>query len=141
MMDRDRERRDEELRELFTAMRREEEALAPRFAPVRRANRPVLARGGRGAWRVVAAAAVCVLVAAALLWLQPIRSKDNAARERGLRVPVASITEWRPPTDFLLNTPGREMLRTVPAIATQPYFDPGPARIRKAPDAPRRIAP
>jgi hypothetical protein len=27
---------------------------------------------------------------------------------------VASITEWKAPTDFLLETPGRELLRTVP---------------------------
>src|SRR6476659_5864137 len=31
-------------------------------------------------------------------------------------VSVASLAEWKAPTDFLLETPGRELLRTVPEI-------------------------
>jgi hypothetical protein len=36
--------------------------------------------------------------------------------ERHPGKPAISLTEWKAPTDFLLETPGRELLRTVPVI-------------------------
>jgi hypothetical protein len=35
---------------------------------------------------------------------------------------VASLTEWKASTDFLLETPGRELLETVPVIGAWPGF-------------------
>ncbi len=38
------------------------------------------------------------------------------------RQTVASITEWKAPTDFLLETPGSELLRTVPEIGQWHFY-------------------
>ncbi len=97
---------DPDLRERFEALRREEEAQAPAFAvPGARSRRPP----PLPAW--AAAAALVIVAGAALWWLLP-RADENAA-------PLLvdwSATVWRAPTDFLLETPGRDLLRTVPTL-------------------------
>ena len=37
---------------------------------------------------------------------------------------MASIEQWTAPTDFLLETPGRQLLETVPLIGTTPSLPP-----------------
>jgi len=114
MTENDRELRDSfDLRERFAALRREEEAGAPRFGV-----RPV-GRREAGRWRMalvlVAAAACLVVIVAGGLWLRrplPEAGKPIASGS------AASITAWKPATDFLLETPGRAMLTTVPAIGS-----------------------
>lgn len=103
--------RDDDLRKRFAALRREEGAKVPEFALPSRAAAP------RVRWRPVdkfIGVAVCLLTIAGVgtLWLH------LASQRRGTELgkPVASITDWKGPTDFLLETPGRELLRTVPAI-------------------------
>jgi hypothetical protein len=107
---RDDDLRDGELRVRFAALRREEEAQAPAFALPRS---DFAARGLRWSAGTLMAAGVCVvtiLVAVLLLQLEP-------SAPRGITsMPVASLSQWKSPTDFLLETPGREMLRSVPAI-------------------------
>jgi hypothetical protein len=99
---------DEDLRARFAALRREEEALAPEFA----LSLPGAAqRRRRSVGRRIAFAASLVAVMAVVLVL---RFAQKVHPERGQA--VASLTEWKAPTDFLLETPGRELLRTVPAI-------------------------
>jgi hypothetical protein len=106
----DRDFRDDDLRRRFAELRREEEAQAPEFA----FPSPGWAGQGRS-WSAgrLFAGAVCLVTMVAvvfLFWLIP----PKAERESGKH--VASLTEWRSSTDFLLETPGRELLRTVPTI-------------------------
>jgi hypothetical protein len=108
-------RRDDEadLRAAFAGMRREDAAGAPAFeAVVTAASRGVAKR--RRPWLVptltgtVAAAALAVAVTAVLRRPEP-------------RIPATrTIEEWIAPTDFLLETPGRELLETVPEIGALP---------------------
>ena len=116
---------DHDLRGRFAALRHEEEQQAPEFAALWR-HRP---RSSRGKARWLAVAACVVIVAAAVIW-------QRAPGRRPQDFSVASITEWKAPTDFLLETPGRELLRTVPAIGDWPgyaatAFPARPAAVRK----------
>ncbi len=99
---------DPELRRWFTALRREEAQAAPPFRRVWAAARA----GRRPRRRVRFAVAAVALALLALLWLRP-----GPAPESGTS---PSIAQWRSPTRFLLATPGRELLSTVPALG-----DPG----------------
>ncbi len=102
--------RDDDLRDRFAALRREEEAQAPEFVILS----PGVAGHGRrlSVGKLTAIVACLVTMAAAIFLLRIVPQKPM--REPGK--PVASLTEWKAPTDFLLETPGRELLRTVPAI-------------------------
>jgi hypothetical protein len=113
--DNERDFRERELRARFAELRREEELRVPQFAfpPSRWAGQ------GRpwGTGRLIAGAAcVAALVAAALL----LRFVPSQPARTGQ--PVASLMEWKSPTDFLLETPGRELLRSVPAIGVWPGY-------------------
>lgn len=96
---------DDELRGRFIVLRREEEQSVPKFASLwrGRARDPL----GKGRWLVAAACALGVV--ACIFW-------PRSAQRKPQDVSVASITEWNSPTEFLLDTPGRELLRTVPRI-------------------------
>jgi hypothetical protein len=104
---------DRDLRDRFAALRREEEARAPAFAALATSRRQHR-RLSPGMF--IAAAACVAAILAAVLWAMPLLWKPQ--HEPGTH--VASITEWKPPTDFLLETPGRELLRTVPTIGAWP---------------------
>ena len=106
----DQDFRDDDLRARFAELRREEEAQAPEFA----FPSPGWAGQGRrwSAGKLIAVAACLVTIVAAVFWLRLVPQ----GREREPGTHVASLTEWRAPTDSLLETPGRELLRTVPAI-------------------------
>ena len=96
---------DSALHNLFARMRQEEQQHIPVFASLwgRRTRAP----RGKALWFV---AATCLLIAVAAIFLLRF---ERPKREQ---VSMASITEWKAPTDFLLETPGREMLRSVPEI-------------------------
>jgi hypothetical protein len=114
---RDDDLRDDDLRMRFAALRREEEMLAPAFELPRG---DLAARGWRWSAGTLMAAAVCAItitVAVVLLRLVPAAPRGSNSS------PVASLSQWRSPTDFLLETPGREMLRSVPAIGV--WQEPG----------------
>jgi hypothetical protein len=102
--DRD-DRDDRELAAAFSALRREEEEQCPPFAEVVRRGRARSLRSG-SPWRprlLWAAAAVALAVLA--VWLG-LRTPEP-------RIPAGgspSLAEWRSPTDFLLETSGREIL-------------------------------
>jgi len=109
---------DRDLHEIFTAVRREEEALVP--------SMPLLSltakkHGRRHLPRKLAAVAICLAaVIAAAVWLLP---RSHVAREKSNCEPqqaTASIASWKPATDFLLDTPGRELLQGVPDIGDWP---------------------
>jgi len=93
------------LRKRFAGLRQEEQQHTPAFAPLwsGRARAP----HSKGLWYVAAACVLIVVVAILLL-----RSEQTSRNE----VSMVDITEWKAPTDFLLETPGREILQTVPEI-------------------------
>jgi hypothetical protein len=127
---------DDELRGLFSILRREDEAHVPPFVAERKARRETLP--ARPGWRLagVSVFAAAILAAVFLLRHEPGHSPEVPGRGSG---PVVSITAWRPPTDFLLNTPGREILRSAPVITSQPYGHSSVSplnRKRKPPSAP-----
>lgn len=130
----ERDLRDDDLRTRFAALRREEEARAPEFA----LPSPGLAAHGRqwSSGKRIAIALCLVTIAATvfLRWVVPPASKRNGN-------PVASLTEWRAPTDFLLETPGRELLQTVPKIGVwRDYAKPSGPR-QKHPPVRKQIFP
>jgi hypothetical protein len=63
--------------------------------------------------RLVAATVCLATIVAAGVWLLP---RSRVAQEPNPELAAAGITSWKPATDFLLNTPGRELLDGVPAI-------------------------
>ncbi|HEX4602777.1 MAG TPA: hypothetical protein VH724_02195 [Candidatus Angelobacter sp.] len=101
--DPDTSRSEARLRDRFITLRREEERIVPEFTALWRGKR----RGPGRRWRWVVATACILIVVLALVWQRP-------ARHYPPETTVASVTDWKSPTDFLLETPGRELLRTVP---------------------------
>lgn len=100
------ERPDQDLRDRFAALRREDAAGAPSFQAMRTAARP-----GPGPDRrrfLVPAIAVAALLLGAVTIL----------RSRAPRQPLVSLSaaRWQSPTDFLLQVPGAEYLTTVPRL-------------------------
>jgi hypothetical protein len=110
---------DEQLRELFSILRSEDDVQAPLFIAEPSAQ-PQYPRQRPG-WRVAGVSALAATVLASSLWLRHDPPRGRAAHSRGSDASAVSITEWRPPTDFLLNTPGREILRTAPVIRLETY--------------------
>ena len=84
------------LREAFVALRQQEAASAPRFDRTRRSRAP------RSLTPRLAFAAM-VLITVAVVVFRPQK-------------PHPSITAWKAPTDFLLQTPGRDLLTSVPDL-------------------------
>jgi hypothetical protein len=98
-------RTDRELAAAFSALRREEQEQCPPFAAmVRRGRARSLPSGSPIRPRLLWAAAG-IFLAVLALWLG-LRTPEP-------RIPAAgspSLAEWRSPTDFLLETSGREIL-------------------------------
>lgn len=99
---------DRNLRDRFAALRADDERLAPDFrrafmgpAPPRRAR-----------YRGLALSGLAALVALAFFFGRygGDRAPDHSA------VVEPSISRWRSPTDFLLETPGRQLLQALPAV-------------------------
>jgi len=105
---------DRDLYDAFAEARREDAEHAPPMSfPARR--RPEHRRRSWSGALVVGTACAAALVVAAV-WLRPaLRPSDHGST--GLQEQaVVSITTWKPATDFLLDTPGRALLRGVPVI-------------------------
>jgi hypothetical protein len=101
------ERDDFDLRERFAHLRDRERACAPDFDRV--VARAGVARGPRASWAYVAAAAL-VVAAVALVVLRRIEMPAQRTE--------SSLARWSAPTDFLLRTPGHELLSTSPALVS-----------------------
>lgn len=118
-----------ELRDRFAALRREDERRLPPFTRVWQAARAGHRRTPHRR-RLVASATIAAAACVLLLWLAGRRTMP----------PSPSLTDWRPPTDFLLQTPGREIL-AAPGWLTRGFsaevpawgFGPPPNQERKAP--------
>jgi hypothetical protein len=97
---------DTDLRERFAQLRAEERVRIPRFAPrYRPERRPT-------AWRLITAPALLLLVIMLILMARPRRTSFSESD----RIAARSVAAWHPPTDFLLHTPGSELLTTTPRI-------------------------
>jgi hypothetical protein len=95
-----------DLRERFAHLRAEERAGIPRFDSEPRGRKHHLA------WRMIAATATLLLVVITSIL---VRSHPTTFSDSD-RAAVHSAADWHPPTDFLLRTPGSEMLTTTPRI-------------------------
>jgi hypothetical protein len=103
---------DRELRELFSRLKREDRARVPSY------RTPVATVAPH--WRPVARLAVAAIVLIALVLGRPDQTPPNIARQL---VDLGSAT-WESPTDFLLITPGSELLRSVPAVGSPDDWTP-----------------
>jgi hypothetical protein len=109
---------DLEIRRRFAALREEDRARTPGFEEVLRRARPTPYIGLR-----VLAPAACLIVAAAIVTVLHT-SHDLTSSVPGIA--GLSLAHWRAPTDFLLDTPGREVLYAVPRIGEADALDPFP---------------
>lgn len=91
---------DHDLRKLFATLRERDLRDVPAFVPPPHAPAPRRWRGAAVRWAIAAAAATIL----AILLGRPARQQ----------APVPSLSAWRAPTDFLLKTPGFEMLTLGP---------------------------
>jgi hypothetical protein len=95
-----------DLRERFAQLRAEERRGVPRFERgARQRKRPVV-------WRAIAAAATLLLLVIVSMTVR----RHRVGFSDSDRAVVRSVAEWHSPTDFLLRTPGSEMLTTTPRI-------------------------
>ncbi len=110
-----------ELAERFAELRQEVQRAPPPFDP--RAYRGAGRRtSARTTWIAMALAAAALLIVAV-----------DVTRRRASPMPSVAVdldaTHWRAPTDFLLATPGVELLRDIPELGTSsPWLaDPYPS--------------
>jgi hypothetical protein len=103
---------EKDLGRLFEELRRADAASAPSFRGVlgrrkirRAVSRPLL--------RIFAGAALAIAGALTAILLLP------PGRRRPELDPAATIARWESPTDWLLRTPGRELLEELPALAEE----------------------
>jgi len=97
---------DSNLRERFASLRRADAASAPRFERVIGIARP---RSNGAAWRVAITACLLMVAVGAVV------VRGSHPREAPTtRASAPTLADWRAPTDFLLDTPGRELLQTIP---------------------------
>jgi hypothetical protein len=105
--------RDRELARLFGAARRADESAAPELEKLlerSRTRRPTSA--GR---RITYAAAIACLVTVAILLV-----RDGARRRIAPAAETPQLADWQSPTDFLLDTPGSDLLTELPTLASLP---------------------
>lgn len=119
---------DRELRKLFAQLKGEDRGHTPSFrAPVMR-----VASRWRLPARVALAAAIVVIAVVLARPDQPPRTTMRPAVHLG-------TTAWRSPTDFLLNTPGSELLRSVPSVGSpDDWPSTNPRGSAPAPESTRR---
>ena len=108
------------LRELFESARRRDEASAPRFLEVLRRERPT----ERAVRIPLAARLATIAIVLALIGLLAVSGRVA----RPTAVPpvtgeLLSSARWSGPTDFLLATPGGDLLRSTPRIGAPMPFD------------------
>ena len=112
------DRDDSGLREQYQRLRRQDERLARPFSRLRQAARRRSRVPSQGSLRrLLAAAALGLAVAGgvgALLWPRLRTAEPSAAA-------IARLSQWRAPTDWLLQTPGSQLLRSVPRLGASPF--------------------
>jgi hypothetical protein len=100
-----------DLRRTFAALRREDTEKAPSFEALL-AGAPSVRGHRRGGLVPLLSGLAAVSLVTVVLAVWTVRHPAPA--------PMASMAQWTAPTDFLLKTPGREILETVPRFGIQP---------------------
>jgi hypothetical protein len=103
---------DPDLREWFAKLRREDQAHAGEFSSLLHRARP-RTNSVRLSAGIALAAGLAVMITVAVMSIPRLG-------RRTIGNPEISITEWKSSTDFLLRTPGLELLRTIPRIGEWP---------------------
>lgn len=106
---------DAELREQFQRLKRQDEGMAPSFSSQWDELNP-RARTYRG-WTLnyrLAGAALAILLLAGILLA--IHNRGQARLAKPPEATLAELSGWRAPTDWLLRTPGGQLLQTVPRL-------------------------
>lgn len=117
---------DRGLREMFAQLKAEERAHVPPFRTLTPRAKP------QPTWLPrVAVAAVIALIA--LVLTRP----DRPPRNTSLHMVNLGTTVWRSPTDFLLTTPGSELMRTVPVVGAPDHWGIDVRRRSPAPESTR----
>lgn len=110
---------DSDLKKRFEELRADEARSAPRFDPsARRETRFVPRR------LAMATAALLVLSLGVVVGVRD-RSR-SVVFDNSDRLAVRSVDAWRAPTEFLLDTPGSELLNTTPTIPDLAIVLPSP---------------
>jgi hypothetical protein len=99
---------DPDLRDAFVAWRRREAIRAPGFEAILQRSSAV---SRRPPWRGAALACLGLAALTAVVWRFAPTPTPVARPASAL-----SLTDWRSPTDFLLSTPGSELLHAMPDI-------------------------
>jgi hypothetical protein len=100
-----------EIRHRFAQLREDDRERAPNFAQIYGRGRARQRLGAMpGVRPLMIAAAAAVVIAA--IWLANARSFSPSSHTPT----IATIAAWRAPTDVLLQTPGSELLGTMPAL-------------------------
>ena len=102
---------DRELRELFSRLKQEDRARVPSY------RTPVARLASR--WPVGRLTVAAAIVLIALVLGRPDRTPTRARQ----LVDLGAAT-WESPTDFLLITPGSELLRSIPAVGSPDDWTP-----------------
>lgn len=101
----------DELQRDFESLRDEDRVFTPPFESVR-AARPAGAR----THRLVAGLAAAAVLALTGVWLTQRPGIDVQGADLAAALTSGPGAEWTSPTDFLLELPGSELLRTAPAV-------------------------
>jgi hypothetical protein len=129
---------DRDLRDAYLALGREEQAIGPSFEQL--TSREALnAARWRQRRRQSALLALVVVIPAFLV----IRARTDRALDYDRFTALTGIdlneVTWKAPSDFLLDFPGRDLLRRVPLIETRaPTVAPDSARSPDSNDTQRR---
>lgn len=119
------DRDDRDLRELFARLREEDARRAPSFRSLlpreeaggRAPAEPRREPGAAGLRRALAWGTGLAAAAALALWLLPPRpGPDEPGSDPAVVALEESLDPWMHATDFLLETPGRELLEDVPEV-------------------------
>jgi hypothetical protein len=102
-----------ELSRLFESERRADESAAPDLDALL-ARRPRRRRSAGRRIALATAAALASLVTAAVLLVRGAAHRAPAAE------PPKQLADWQSPTDFLLDTPGSELLTQIPTLSVPP---------------------
>ena len=108
-----------DLRELFARRREMDRSRTPPFEATLAAARRHRVRP-RWTLRVAAAAAAIILITFAYEQRQSAARHERTLAE--IRHRVLAGTGWPAPTDFLLDTPGSPLLRTVPTFGSATWM-------------------
>ena len=127
---------DAQLRDKFSRLRLSDESGGPDFAALVSPDALTQARR-RQRGRKLGTAATLAGLSGLVLFILGSPDTDNRAPARSaatIRIDLGAVY-WRAPSDFLLDTPGRDLLRGLPTFTTSPVGTVGPPTARPRPES------